>query len=403
MTFKSLVLAGAMALSATGALACDFQNTVPVRSLTAAFEAWKAVTDAMAACGNVQAELDNEFRTKQPAAFAANPALYHIGGVANGTIVPLLKDGTIRPLDALVEKYGQQLNANQLVRIDGQIMAIGMMVNAQHLMYRTDVLEQVGMGAPATYAEMLETAEKIRAAGIMDYPVALSTKTGWNLAQEFNNLFLGAGGSFFGPGNAPTVNTEAGVAALDMLKALAEYMDPEFLVADATYVQRQMQQGRAAMTVLWASRAAAMDDPAESSVAGRIGLAAAPAMVAGGPSATTLWWDGIVIAQNITDAEAEAAFRVAMAGLSPDMVRANNGAAVWLIDGYEVGPLAGGVVESVQQGAPSYPSSTAMGLMHTAIGDTIADYLTGATTAEATLARVEDAYRIAAREAGLLQ
>ena len=72
------------------------------------------------------AELDQEFRTKQPAAFEANPSLYHLGGVSNGTITPLLNAGTIRPLDDLVEKYGQNLSPNQLIRINGQIMAVAM-------------------------------------------------------------------------------------------------------------------------------------------------------------------------------------------------------------------------------------------------------------------------------------
>ena len=65
------------------------KTTVPLRSLSAAFEAWVAVTDAMAECGNFEAELSQEFRTLQPEAMAANPALYHMGGVSNGTVTPL--------------------------------------------------------------------------------------------------------------------------------------------------------------------------------------------------------------------------------------------------------------------------------------------------------------------------
>ncbi|MEL6587111.1 MAG: ABC transporter substrate-binding protein, partial [Pseudomonadota bacterium] len=83
MLIKKIALAGVFAVSASSAaLACSFQNEVPVKSLSAGFEAWKAVTDAMAECGNVEAELDQEFRTKQPAAFAASPSLYQLGGVS---------------------------------------------------------------------------------------------------------------------------------------------------------------------------------------------------------------------------------------------------------------------------------------------------------------------------------
>jgi hypothetical protein len=41
--------------------------------------------------------------------------------------------------------------------------------------------------------------------------------------------------------------------------------------------------------------------------------------------------------------------------------------------------------------------------MHTALGNNLADYLTGKVSAEAALAAVETAYRTAAREAGILK
>ncbi|MEM6460503.1 MAG: extracellular solute-binding protein [Pseudomonadota bacterium] len=399
---KKLLLAGAMSLAVTGvAAACDFENTVPVKSLSAGFEAWKAVTDAMAECGDFEAELDQEFRTKQPAAFAANPSLYQIGGVANGTMVPLLNEGTIRPLDDLVEKYGQNLTPNQLIKIDGQVMAIAMMVNAQHLMYREDIFNDLGISVPTTYDEVLEAAAKIKEAGIVEYPIGGTFKTGWNLGEEFINMYLGMGGQFFADDNTPTIDNEQGVATLDMLKKLTAFMDPEYLVSDSTYVQQQFQQGKIAMANLWASRAGAMDDPNESQVVGKVKMAGAPK--AAERAASTLWWDGIVIAKNASDEEAEAAFRVAMNGMTPAMVEANNDVAVWLIQGYEPGPLAVGVVETAQAGALPYPASSQMGLMHTALGNGVADYLTGAKDAETTLKDIAAAYTTSAKEAGLIQ
>jgi ABC-type sugar transport system ATPase subunit len=113
-------------------------------------------------CGNFSAELDQEFRTKQPAAFAADPALYQIGGVSNGTVTPLLNEGTIRPLDDLVAAYGQDLSPNQLIRVDGQIMAVAMMVNTQHLMYRQDIFDDLGLDVPTTWEEVIIAAEAIQ-------------------------------------------------------------------------------------------------------------------------------------------------------------------------------------------------------------------------------------------------
>lgn len=405
MFIKKIALAGAVSLFASGAaVACSYENTVPLKSLTAGFEAWKAVTDAMAACGNFEPELDQEFRTKQPAAFAANPSLYHIGGVSNGTITPLLNEGTIRPLDDLVAKYGQNLSPNQLIRIDGQIMAIAMMVNTQHMMYRSDIFADLGLEAPATYDDVLAAAQAIKDAGVVDYPLGATMKSGWNLAQDFNNMFLGFGGTFYGDDSMPMVNSEAGINTLEMMQKLAVYMDPEFLVSDSTYVQQQFQQGKIAMANLWASRGGAMNDATESSVVGKVGSSAAPLAMAGGAPATTLWWDGIVIAANISDEEADAAFRLAMEGLTTDMVQANNDAAIWLVNGYQPSDMAAGAIATATAApAPApYPSTSQMGLMHTALGNVLPAFFTGEMSAEAALAAVEDAYKTAAEEAGLL-
>ncbi len=402
MKLKTIALAGAMSLLSSVAFAdCAFENTVPLKSLSAGFEAWKVVTDAMAECGNFEASLDQEFREKQPEAFAADPALYNIGGVANGTMVPLLNAGTIRPLDDLVEKYGAALTPNQLIKIDGKVMAVAMQVNAQHLMYRADILADLGIETPTSWAEMLDAAAKIKEAGAVEYPLGGTFKTGWNLGQEFINLFLGEGGEFFGDGNMPSINNEKGLAALEVMMAMTEYMDPEYLVSDSTYVQQQFQQGNIAMANLWASRAAAMNDEAESQVVGKVAMAGAP-MGSEFP-ATTIWWDGIVLAANQSDEEAEAAFKVALEGMDAEMVKANNDTGIWLIPGYVPGELAAGAAASAGAGAKPYPSSVPFGILHTELGNGLSDYLTGAKDAATTLADIEAAYVTAAKEAGVVE
>ena len=396
------LLSSVLILTGSVHAACSFSNSVSLKSLTAGFQAWKSVTGAMAECGNLEAELDQDFRLKQPDAFAANPSLYQIGGVANSTMVPLLDAGTIRPLDGLVAKYGKHLKPQQLIKIDGKIMAVAMMVNAQHLMYREDIFNNLGLAIPSTYGELISAAEKIQQAGTVDYPLGGTYKAGWNLAEEFVNMYLGYGGEFFGNGNEPAINNLDGVLTLETMKELTRFMDPEYLVSDSTYVQKQFQQGKIAMANLWASRAGAMDDAKESQVVGKVQFASAPAPTMGNRPASTLWWDGIVIAKNISDAEADAAFRVAMEGLDRQMVQAHNEDAIWLIDGYSAGKAAKGASETASNGAVPYPASKKMGLMHTALGNGIADFLTGKKDARKALADIESAYRTAAKEAGLI-
>ena len=43
--------------------------------------------------------------------------------------------------------------------------------------------------------------EKIKSAGVMDNPYAGAFKSGWNLGQEFVNMYLGHGGEFFKSGS----------------------------------------------------------------------------------------------------------------------------------------------------------------------------------------------------------
>jgi len=392
-------------MGSTAMAACAFENTVPLKSLTAGFEAWKSVTSAMAECRNFTPELGQEFATKQPEAFAANPSLYHIGGVANETIVPLLNAGTIRPLDDLVAKYGQNLKPNQLFKVDGKIMAIAMMVHTQHLMNRKDILEQAGVAVPTTWDEVLMAAEKIKAAGLVDYLLGATTKAGWNFGEKFVNMYFGMGGALINADGTPSVNNEAGVKTLVTLKALTAYMDLEYLISDSTYVQQQFQQGKIAMANLWASRGGAMDDAAESKVVGRVDGGIAPTAMAGGAPATTLWWDGIVIAKNITDEEADAAFMVAMEGIDTEMVTAHNDDAIWLVEGYVPGRLAQGAIAtaSATPPKPSYPSTTTQGLMHSALGDNLSAFFTGEKSAAGTLAAVEAFHTTGAKEAGVLK
>ena len=397
----AVTLSAFVAVPMIGFAACDFKPSSKVSLLANSFAAWKAVSDAMSECGNFEAELDAEFRKKQPDAFAANPSLYQLGGVSNGTIQPLLSAGTIRPLNDLVAKYGKDLQPNQLIRINGQIMAIAMMVNNQHLMYREDIFKSLGLEVPTTYFELLSAADKVAASGKVQYALGGTYKAGWNLAEEFVNMYMGMGGDFF-DGSKPTLNNAMGIRTLEMMRNLTHYMDPEYLVADSTYVQQQFQQGKIAMAVLWATRAAAMDDAKESQVVGKVKMAAAPSPVSGALPASTLWWDGVVLAKNMTDQQADEAFQLLMEGIDREMVTNNNDAAVWLINGYKPGPMAMGAAETAENGALPYPNGVEMGLMHTALGNNVADFLKGKETAEQTLLDIEAEYTTAAKEKGLL-
>ena len=85
------------------------------------------------------------------------------------------------------------------------------------------------------------------------------------------------------------------------------------------------------------------------------------------------------------------------------MVKQHNDDVVWLIPGFQPGRAAGGVIATMEEGAPPYVSSARMGLLVTALGDKLPDYFNNKSNAADTLADVESRYTLAARDAGLLK
>jgi ABC-type glycerol-3-phosphate transport system substrate-binding protein len=408
MNTKILSIVGALSITAfSTAQACEIGARVSI--VGNEFPAIQTVGAGAAACtgGEVSTNLTADHQKINVPGMQGNPAEYTSAIVANSSIVALMNEDVIRSLDSLVAKHGGDLQSSQLIKVNGKVMAVAFMANAQHLMYRKDVLADLGISVPKTYEEMLAAAEKIRSSGAMQNPVGGAYAAGWNLAQEFNNMFLGYGGSHFKAGSAnPSVNSDAGVKTLNMMKALSEYMNPDFLTHDSNTTNAEYRAGNIALLNMWGSRASSQTTAEGVTDAVKNGHAIAGPMTVGGGStaASTLWWDGWTVAKNISDAEAEATFIAMMNGISPSMMSDENirTQAVWLIDGYTPTDAAIGVFEAAKMGTTPYPMLPYMGLMHTALGAELADFMQGKETAEQALADVEAAYVAAAKEKGYL-
>ena len=404
------VAACALAMSVGGAAAECGIDEGSVRILSNDFEALHVVAERAEQCASDTVEVTKnqttEHKNIQVAALTSDPATYTVAVVANNSLVPLLNDGLVRPLDDLVAEYGQDLQESQLIRIDGKVMAIAFMANAQHLYYRSDLLEEAGLEPPKTYEDMLANAEALKAQGILETPLAASFKPGWDLAQEFVNMYTGFGGEFFTEGSAEAaIVNDQGVAALEMMKAMSEEMNPDFVTYDTNGVKPVWEASEVAMMNGWGSRTASFIDETEQDpvIAQNTKFAAAPTVGGGTVPATTLFWDGFAIAKNVSDADAEASFRAMVHAISPELLEEHSDKAVWLIEGYEPSPAAEGVVATLAAGAKPYPMTPYMGLLHTALGANLAEFMQGQESAQKALEDVVAAYNTAAREAGYLK
>ena len=405
-----LVVAGAIAVFAAPIFAdghgCKISARVSI--VGNEFPAIHAVADGAKVCkgSEVKANLTADHQKINVAGMSGNPAEYTSAIIANSSIVALMNNDVIRPLDDLVAKHGKGLKKNQLITINGKVMAVAFMANAQHLVYRSDILEKAGISAPKTYEEMLAGAKIIKDKGLMDYPLGGAYKAGWNLAQEFTNMYIGHGGEFFKPGSAEvSINNAKGVATLEMLKALSAYMNPDFLTHDSNATSAEWKAGNVAMMNMWGSRMGPLMDPEQSTpTVVKTTTLGDPMTVGGGSTpATTLWWDGWTVAKNISDAEAEATFIAMMNGINPKRLDDKMmPLAVWLIEGFKPGPANVGVAAAARMNAIPYPMLPYQGLLHSALGSEIVDFMQGKEDAATALADVEAAYTAAAKEKGFL-
>jgi ABC-type glycerol-3-phosphate transport system substrate-binding protein len=410
LSLAALLVSGAVQAQAPAAVNCGV-TTGRVNVVGNEFPAIRSVVANAARCQTgtltVRSNLTANHQRINLPGMQGNPAEYTSAIIATSSIVALMNEDVIRPLDALIAAHGQDIPRNQLITINGRVMAVAFMANSQHLVFRRDLLAQVGAEPPKTYEEMIRIGRLLRERGIVRNPLGGAYQSGWNLAQEFVNMYIGHGGEFFKPGTAEVaINNPRGVAALNTMKALTELMHPDFLTHDSNAISAEWRAGNTAMMNMWGSRAGVLmaregNDPrvAENTAVG-------PPMTVGGGNipATTLWWDGWTVAKNISDEDARATFLAMKNGTSPSLLNDETmGQAVWMIAGYRPAAVNQGVMQTMAMGAKPYPMLPYMGLLHTALGDGLAAFLQGRKDAATTLSDIEKAYTTAARERGFLR
>ncbi len=408
-----LALFAALALGcATAHAKCaDITGSGNINIVGNAFPALQHISRAMEACNrrglSVSFKMTPEARQETERAFGSGGAsAFDAAVVSMGTYSVLRSKGQLQSMTDLVNKYRARYNIEErmLVKFNGAVMAIAFMQNAQSFFYRKDIFDRHGLSVPTTYAEMVATAAIIKAKEPnIEFPIAQTFAKGWDSGTEFANLMVSGGGRFFKQGSAePSFNELHGEHAIETMKSMLPYMTPNALASNSDDVMNQFQQGKAAMGVLWASRAARMDDPAASKVVGKMAFAPAPAVTLDGKIATHLWWDGVVMPTNMAG-DRETVFQVLMEALGEDTTRAGNDTAIWIRSVYQPTRFARGVLASINSGGPIWPTEPFFSLAHGEIGKILPEALTGRLTPKAALDVAARAYTRAATEQGFIK
>ena len=137
MFLKSLTAASIIALAVpTAAMACEIEARVSI--VGNEFPAIQTVGAGARECtgAEVSTNLTADHQKINVAGMQGNPAEYTSAIVANSSIVALMNEDVIRPLDDLIAEHGGDLRKNQIITIGGKAMAVAFMANAQHLVYR---------------------------------------------------------------------------------------------------------------------------------------------------------------------------------------------------------------------------------------------------------------------------
>ena len=415
-TTRRTLLASAVLLAAMPGLSqarCEsLTNVKPgeINIVGNSFPALQHIAKEMQSCTQgglkVQFKMTPQIQQEVQQAFGSSgKSAFDAAVVSMGVFADLQSKGQLQPITDLVNKYKAKykIEDNMLIKVNGEVMAIAFMQNTQSLFYRADLLDKHRLAVPATYAELLQAAAVLREREpSIEFPIAQGFAKGFDSAVEFVNLLVSHGGRVFEPGSAqPAFHGAAGVAALATMRAMLPFMTPNALASNADDVVNQFQQGKAALGVLWASRATRLDDPQASRVAGLMRAAPAPAARAGGPAAAHLWWDALVLPRNAPQ-QREAAFRVLMATLSEDTVRQGNDLAIWVRSSWRPGRFGNMVAAASAAAAPIWPSEPFFGLAIGEIGKALPEALAGRRDPASVLVAAAAAYRRVAVEKGFL-
>lgn len=205
-----------------------------------------------------------------------NNVIYVPGFVASGYIVPL---------DASLAKQARYFDRADFVPsylntnvVDGKTYGLPVYGEGTFLMYRKDLFQEYGLSEPKSFEDIENAARTVsersnkRVAGI-----TMRGRQGIENVYVWAAYLWGFGGSFLDAGGKSALATPEGVTALEAFTKVLRQYGPVG-VANFGWEENRLlfQQGKAAMTLDATVNGAFNEDPAVSSVVGKVGYVPVP-------------------------------------------------------------------------------------------------------------------------------
>ncbi|MEJ5945745.1 extracellular solute-binding protein [Pseudokineococcus basanitobsidens] len=283
-----------------------------------------------------------------------------------GYIIPqLAADESLVPLDDLVDTYGDEYDLGELnegmreaMSYDGQLYAVPMQAQMFLLAYRQDVFDELGLEPPTTFDELREVSQTIQDAGDFAYPLALPWLASGDITTSYDAALGSLGVDYVDPETmTPNFDTPEAAQALEEMKSLVPYMDPQVTTFDQPAVQQQMYNGDAAMAIMFSGRMSDLANEDNTQYAADFGFAPPPSVEEGGPQFSALSVDGWSIPAN-SAVDPDTLFQVIATSVSEEASEAALPAAYPARDGVaddSDSPIVEAASEAIDNAPPAEP------------------------------------------------
>ena len=157
-------------------------------------------------------------------------------------------------------------------RYEGRFYGMPWLNDVKYMFVNTELLKQAGIEeVPETWDALIEDAKAVKEQGICEYPIVGCYAQAECLICDYTCIAGSFGGAFVDENNAPTLNSEENVAALDFMASTLKdgLCNPKSLEMIEDDVLSTFAAGNAVFAINWTYQYASMNDESQSSVAGQ--------------------------------------------------------------------------------------------------------------------------------------
>ncbi|HEY8346430.1 MAG TPA: extracellular solute-binding protein [Symbiobacteriaceae bacterium] len=193
-----------------------------------------------------------------------------------------IQDLTPRLTDKM--KSGVVPAVADLFKVGDKTYAIPWILDTKFLFYNKEMLAAAGFeNPPKTWDELIEQARTLKEKGIVEYPLIWSWAQAEAIMCDYTPLVYSWGGEILAADGSPKFHESKALEALRwMVRTLEEGLsNPTSTTALEEDVRHIFSRGEAAFALNWTYMYALANDPQESQVAGKVGIAPFPAGPAG--------------------------------------------------------------------------------------------------------------------------